>query len=379
MKAKSVEKVLVTGGAGFIGSHTVDALAKSGYQVNILDNLDPQVHSKGTPEYLNENAAFVKGDLRDRDLLRRILPDVDAVIHLAATVGVGQSMYEVERYVDTNTLGTATLLQALINKEHSVRKLVVASSMSVYGEGKYHCEKCSSYAYPRLRSEEQLRKRVWDHLCPVCKSALSPVPTDESKPLTPTSIYAMSKRHQEETSLLIGETYGIRTTALRYFNVYGSRQALANPYTGVCAIFSSRILNGNRPYVFEDGNQSRDFIHVKDVARANLAALQRNGADFTPVNIGTGSPISIRRLAETLVALYGSNMRPYVSNEYRKGDIRHCYADISAARRLLEFEPTVSLQDGLIELIGWAKAERWGVVDLFEKTLEELREKELTA
>lgn len=372
-------KVLVTGGAGFIGSHTADLLIERGYHVTILDNLEPQVHGKERklPDYINKNAVLIYGDVLNRELLTKTIREVDAIIHLAAMVGVGQSMYQIERYVDVNTQGTANLLDALVNTENNVKKLVVASSMSIYGEGKYHCEKCASDVYPRLRSEAQLEKKQWDHLCPTCGHPLTPLPTDEEKPLIPTSIYSMTKRHQEEMCLLIGKTYGIPTVALRYFNVYGSRQALSNPYTGCAAIFTSRILNDKPPYIFEDGNQTRDFIHVKDVAKANLLALEHSNADYQAINIGTGKPITIKNLAETLIKLYNRpNLKPYISNEYRKGDVRHCYADITKAQRLLDFKPAITLQDGLAELASWVKTHE-RAIDLFEKALQELKERRL--
>jgi dTDP-L-rhamnose 4-epimerase len=380
MKAKNVEKILVTGGAGFIGSHTVDLLIKNGYDAIILDNLEPQVHGKEKrkPEYLHEDATFIQHEIQDHGSLSKIVQEVDAIIHLAAIVGVGQSMYQIERYIDANTKATATLLDILANQEHHVKKLIVASSMSIYGEGRYYCEKCATEAYPDLRSEEQLKKRQWEQKCPNCGSTLKPLPTDENKPLKPTSIYAQSKLHQEEMCLLTGKTYSIPTVALRYFNVYGSRQSLSNPYTGACAIFTSRILNGNPPYIFEDGNQTRDFIHVKDIAQANLKALEDSSANYQALNIGTGKPITIIKLAETLANLYDkSNLKPYISNEYRKGDIRHCYADISKMAKLLNFEPKISLKTGLTELEEWATAHGWGAKDLFEKALGELKEKKL--
>jgi len=380
MKAKRIEKILVTGGAGFIGSHTVDLLIEHGYQTIILDNLEPQVHGKQTakPDYMNEDAIFIQHDIQDHKFLNKVISEVDAIIHLAALVGVGQSMYQIERYINANTQATATLLDILAKQEHNMQKLIVASSMSIYGEGKYRCQKCQTEAYPDLRNEEQLEKRQWNQTCSDCGSTLKPLPTDEEKPLMPTSIYAQSKRHQEEMCLLTGKTYGIPTVALRYFNVYGSRQSLSNPYTGACAIFTSRILNNNPPYIFEDGNQTRDFIHAKDIAKANLNALEHTNADYKAVNIGTGKPIAIVKLAETLTKLYNKpHLKPHISNEYRKGDIRHCYADITKAQKLLDFKPTVSLQEGLAELSLWAKTHDWGATDLFEKALKELKAKHL--
>lgn len=251
--------------------------------------------------------------------------------------------------------------------------------MSIYGEGRYYCEKCGEDRFPGLRGEELLRSKVWDPLCPECQMPLKPLPTDEDKPLMPTSIYAMSKRHQEEMCLLIGKTYGIPTVALRYFNVFGPRQALSNPYTGCIAIFSSRILNERSPYIFEDGNQLRDFVHVTDVACANVLALEKSAADYEAINIGTGEASSIRRISDLLVDVYGVRLEPFVSQKYRKGDVRHCYADIRKARRVLSYKPSVGLEEGLRELAKWARAHEWGAIDLFEKALRELKERELVS
>jgi dTDP-L-rhamnose 4-epimerase len=376
---KSINKVLVTGGAGFIGSFTVDLLVEKGYDVTILDILEPQVHFGKVPEYLNKKAEFIQGDFSNRTILTPLVKEADAIIHLAASVGVGQSMYLIEKYIENNTLGTATLLDILVNTENNIKKLVVASSMSVYGEGKYYCEKCETEVYPDLRTEEQLKHGQWDQLCPNCGTTLISLPTDENKPLFPTSIYAQSKRHQEEMCLLTGKTYGIPTLALRYFNVYGSRQSLSNPYTGACAIFTSRILNNKPPYIFEDGNQVRDFIHVKEIAKANLKALEYNNSKNEAINIGTGKAISIFELAETLTKLYNKpELKPKISTEFRKGDIRHCYADTSKAQELLHFKATTTLQEGLTELAEWAKTNGWDATDLFEKALKELKEKNLS-
>jgi dTDP-L-rhamnose 4-epimerase len=377
MKARGIEKVLVTGGAGFIGSYTVDLLIEKGYQVRVLDNLEPQVHPTGQlPEYYNKSVEFVKGDVRDKETLIRAIEDMDAVIHLAAAVGVGQSMYQIEKYTAYNTLGTANLLDVLVNEHNRVKKLVVASSMSIYGEGKYNCDSCGT-VYPQLRSEERLKSGKWEPLCPICGREVQPVPTDEEKPLMPTSVYAQTKRHQEEMSLLIGKTYGIPTVALRYFNVYGPRQSLSNPYTGVCAVFSARILNNKPPYIFEDGKQTRDFVHVRDVARANLLALERSNANYLALNVGSGGPISIAELAQLLIQVYGAELAPHISYRYRKGDIRHCYADLTRAKEYLGYNPTIPLPEGLKELAEWARAHGWGATDLFEKAVRELEEKEL--
>ncbi|MGB6680411.1 MAG: NAD-dependent epimerase/dehydratase family protein [Candidatus Bathyarchaeia archaeon] len=378
MKSSGIGRVLVTGGAGFIGSHVVDLLIDKGYETIVLDCLQEQVHGKlkKKPDYLNPSANFILDNLSNLDTIKNILPKVDAVIHLAATVGVGQSMYQIHRYIDSNTAGTALLLDSIVNTSNSIKKLIVASSMSNYGEGKYYCEKCSSTRYPTSRDVSKLKERKWEPECSICGSSLIHKPTDEQTPVAPTSIYAMSKWHQEQMVLLIGETYNIPSVALRFFNVYGPRQALSNPYTGACAIFSSRLINNKPPHIFEDGKQLRDFIHVKDVARSVVLALENNYVNNVPINIGSGNTISIIELAEKLSELYGVKIKPHVSNEFRKGDIRHCYADISRAKKMLSFQPEISLTQGLNDLIQWAKDHHWGA-DLFDTALTELKEKQL--
>ena len=363
--------ILVTGGAGFIGSHIVDALVGK-HEVTVYDNFEPQVH-KQEPDYLNTDAALIRADIRDNESLKSAVMEADIIFHQAAMVGVGQSMYQIERYVDVNTLGTAKLLDILANEEHDVKKLIVASSMSIYGEGAYQCKDCG-VVYPSLRAEEQMRSREWEMRCPECGKVVEPVPTDEMKPLQPTSIYAVSKKDQEEMSLAVGHAYGIPTVALRYFNTYGPRQALSNPYTGVCAIFSSRIKNNNPPIVFEDGLQTRDFISVHDIAAANLLVMENSRADYEVYNVGTGMPVSILEIAETLAGLYGKDLKPEVVNKFRQGDIRHCYADISKIQRL-GFEPAMSFEDGMQELVAWGETQE--AEDRSDVAYEELKEKGL--
>ena len=367
------ERVLVTGGAGFIGSHLVDALLEAGHIVRVLDNLEPQVHGglrEGGqwPDYLAPDCEKILADVRDWDALRATLDGVDVVYHQAAAVGVGQSMYEIERYVDTNTRGTAVLLDILANDKHDVRKLIVASSMSIYGEGKYHCDE-HGQIYPRLRSEEQLAARDWEMRCPVCREVVVPVPTDEDKPLYSTSIYAITKKDQEEMCLTVGRAYGIPTVALRYFNTYGSRQALSNPYTGVAAIFSSRLLNGQPPVIFEDGHQSRDFVHVSDIVQANLLAMQRDEMDYRAFNVGTGRALTILQIAELLGQHLDSRQIPEIARKFRAGDIRHCFADISRLQAL-GYRPRVKFEDGVNELVTWVRSQT--AVDGFERAREEL-------
>ena len=363
------ERILVTGGAGFIGSHLVDALVENGHQVDVIDNLEPQVH-KAKPGYLNPKATYAFADVRDEEALGKLLKDAEAVVHLAAMVGVGQSMYQVTRYVEANVMGTARLLQALVDDRHDVKKLLVASSMSIYGEGAYACPKCGPVA-PPLRSKEQLIRKEWELRCPNCNAIVKPAPTPEDKPLNTNSVYAVTKRDQEELCLATGRAYALPTVALRFFNVYGPRQSLDNPYTGVAAIFQSRLKNGQSPVVFEDGKQTRDFVSVHDIVRACVLALEKGGADYEAVNVGTGKPTSILEVAEVLRKLYGATVAPTVEHKFRAGDVRHCVADISKARRLLAYEPEASFEDGMRELVAWGKGA--SAADSFDKAYEEMK------
>lgn len=349
--------ILVTGGAGFIGSHLVDALVERGHSVRILDSLVDQVHGGKIPEHLNPSAEFLKADVCDADAVSKALDGIDVVYHQAAEVGVGQSMYEIVKYVKTNDLGTAVLLEEMIKRPTQFAKLVVASSMSIYGEGAYHCDSCNVNVNPFLRSEEKLAAHEWDYTCEKCGSALTPIGTTEEKPLFPTSVYAVSKQDQEQYCLSVGRAYNIPTVAFRYFNVYGTRQALSNPYTGVCAIFSSRFLNDLAPLVFEDGEQTRDFVHVSDIVTANLLALETDKGDYEMFNIGTGRPSSVKDIARLIAKGLGKNIEPEIVGKYRAGDIRHCVADISKARRLLGYEPKIVLEDGLEELLAWVQGQ----------------------
>jgi dTDP-L-rhamnose 4-epimerase len=348
------KRVLVTGGAGFVGSHLVDALLQRGFSVRVYDNLCAQVHPIGIPDYLTRDIEFVRGDMRDVDALRDALRNVDVVYHFAAAVGVGQSMYEISQYMGVNTQGTANLLQVLLDMKIPIGKLIVASSMSIYGEGRYRCEHCGDVA-PPVRDTAQLLRKDWEALCPACGNALFPVPTDESKPLQASSIYALSKKDQEELVLLFGRTYGLPVVALRYFNIYGPRQALSNPYTGVAAIFASRLLNGRAPLIFEDGRQMRDFVSVHDITAANLLAMERDEADGCALNIGSGKPTTVHQVAKVFSNSLGVQIPAEITGKYRAGDIRHCFADISAARRLLGYTPRVHFAEGVGELVCWLK------------------------
>jgi dTDP-L-rhamnose 4-epimerase len=367
-------RVLVTGGAGFIGSHLVDALVRDGHAVRVLDNFEPQVHGGRRPDYLNPQAECLDGDVRDRAVLRRALAHVEVVFHEAAVVGVGQSMYEIEKYVSANVLGTGILLDVIVNDRLPLKKLIVASSMSIYGEGLYACPTCGSIS-PSLRPASRLQAHEWEMRCWHCQKTASPQPTPETKPLIPTSVYAVSKRDQEELCLSVGRSYQLPTVALRYFNVYGPRQALSNPYTGVCAIFSARIKNRHRPMVFEDGQQTRDFIHVRDVVQASLLVMTDVRANYEVFNVGTGQAVSIARIGRLLAELYEVPVEPHVTLKFRAGDIRHCYADISKLRAL-GFRPSITLEEGLRELVAWGRE----VVaeDRVEQATQELQARGLT-
>ena len=373
----SMRKILVTGGAGYIGSHLVDALVKREYRVTVLDNLEPQVHRSGTwPSYANAGAEYVRGDVRDRAVFEPLVLAADAVVHFGAAVSVGQSMYQVDRYVDVNTRGTALLLDILVNAKHDVKKVLVASSIGVYGEGAYTCQTHGSVA-PTIRPEQQLAARDWEQHCPVCGSHVASIPTPEDKALYRDNIYSMTKYHQEEMVLLIGKTYGIPAVAPRFFNVYGPRQSLSNPYAGVAAIWLSRLLNSKQPVVFEDGGQLRDFVSIHDVVDCLVLMLEQPGADYLPVNVGSGETVTILEIAQLLARLLGSSIEPQITQSGRKFDIRHNTADITRAKTTLGFAPRVSLEQGFSELIEWAKSTPDVAVDFFDRALGELQAKGL--
>jgi len=343
-------KTLVTGGHGFIGSHLVARLLERGDDVRVLDSLEDQVHGESTARA--DDVELLVGDVGDEALADEALKDVDTIVHLAAVVGVGQSMYEIDRYVRKNTMATATFLERVVAMEQRPKRLVVASSMSIYGEGQYRCAE-HGYVAPPPRPAQQLSARDWDVKCPECGTPLEPVGTPETKPLQPTSVYAVTKRDHEELCLAVGAAYGVPTVALRFFNVYGPGQALSNPYTGVAAIFASRLLNGNPPVIFEDGRQSRDFVHVSDIVEGIVLALETEDAVGRAVNLGTGRASSVDDVAHVLAEGLGVAIEPDRVGQARAGDIRHCYADPTLARGLLGFSAQMSLEDGFRDLIAW--------------------------
>lgn len=368
-------KILVTGGAGFIGSFIVDKLIEKGHDVRIFDSLDPQVHPNSKkPEWLNKDAEFIQGDVRDYDAFKKAIDGMEIVFHHAAAVGVGQSQYQIKHYIDVNTGGTANLMDILVNNKTTVKKVIVAASMSSYGEGAYECTE-HGLVRPSSRPEEQMIKGNWEQTCPQCGIDVKPIPIKETDALNISSIYALSKKDQEDIVMTIGKAYNIPCVALRFFNVYGPRQSLSNPYTGVAAIFMSRIKNDHNPIIYEDGLQSRDFINVLDLADANITAMEKDEANYQIFNVGVQDPVSILDIAETLAKLYGKEIKPNIQNKYRNGDIRHCFADISKMRSKLGWSPKISFEEGMKNLIEWAYGEE--AIDKSDQALNELKEKGL--
>lgn len=349
--------VLITGGAGFIGSHLVDTMLARGYEVTVLDNLCPQVHGDaeldddGWPIYLDPRARRIKGDLLDETVFEESIAGVTHLAHLAASVGVGQSMTNIVDYTRNNVMTAAIMLETLSRKPHGIERIAVASSMSIYGEGAYSRQSRSAPLSPGLRTNEQLMNRQWELV--EGTETLTPLPTTEDKPLQPASIYAVNKRDHEEMFLSVGRALGIPTVALRLFNAYGSRQALSNPYTGVAAIFISRLLNDQPPLIFEDGEQRRDFVHVADVADAFATVLNSDRCVWDAFNVGSGTPITVTGMAHVLARLLRKNIAPEIMNKYRVGDIRHCFADITKIERVFGFRPRRSFETGMDELIEW--------------------------
>ncbi|MDE2059739.1 MAG: NAD-dependent epimerase/dehydratase family protein [candidate division NC10 bacterium] len=365
-------RVLVTGGAGFIGSFVVDRLLALGHEVRVFDGLDPQVHPRGVPVYLSSGAELLTGDVRNRGQCAKALEGVEVVVHAAAAVGVAQSLYRVEHYVDVNVRGTATLLQCIAERQHPLRKVVVLTSMTGYGEGVYRRPSDGRHMRVGIRSEGEIQRYGWDPVCPETKEPLEPVPTPEGAELMARNVYALSKRYQEELALSLGSVYRFPVVCLRMFNVYGPRQSLSNPYTGVLAIFLSRLMTGQPPIVYEDGLQTRDFVSVHDVVDAIVAAIASPAADGEVINIGSGVPQSIGEVARVLANVAGvSSIKPTITGQFRRGDVRHCIADLSRARRLLGFTPKVTWEAGLMELARWCKAA--DAADRFDQADHELR------
>ncbi len=374
-----MKNILISGGAGFIGSYLTKKLVSKGYNVTILDNLSKQIHGKDKKSELynsiKEISTFILGDVCNEEDWKKSLKGQDAVIHLAAETGTGQSMYEISRYNDVNILGTAHLLNFLANNKNSVKKLIIASSRSIYGEGKYKCEK-HGVVYPNDRIASNMINGKFDLFCDVCGGELDLMPTDENSMIHPSSIYGITKHQQEQMTLLMGKSLGIPAVSLRYQNVYGPGQSLSNPYTGILSIFSTRMLNGNDIDIYEDGEESRDFVFIDDVVEATILALEKEEANHQVFNVSSGEPTTVSQVANSLKSLYNSNTNISISGSFRLGDIRHNYADLNKIKNLLGFKVKFDFQTGISRFVDWAKTQEVKE-DKYEQSLNELKNKGL--
>lgn len=374
-------KVLITGGAGFIGSNIALKLLKNGYSVTVLDTLSEQIHGANpestSPLYqkIKDKVDFIKGDVNNREDLKKALVDVDYVIHLAAETGTGQSMYEIKKYVDTNIGGTALLLDILTNTEHHVKRVVVAESRAVYGEGKYHCPICGD-VYPYERTDENLAKGDFECKCPKCGGEVDLIATTEDSAIHPSSVYGISKQVQGQLVHLVCKSIGVESVSFRYQNVYGPGQSLTNPYTGILSIFSTRIKNGNGINIFEDGKETRDFVYIEDAVDATILGMEVPDANGHVFNVGTGIATDVLTVAKTLCDKYGINVPITVSGNYRLGDIRHNFADITAARQILGFKPKWNFSDGIEQFTNWVNQQEVKE-DNYETSIEEMKKKGL--
>jgi len=345
------KKILVTGGAGFIGSHIVDKLISLGHEVRILDILNPQVHpNENKPIYLNKNAEFVKGDVGNIEVLKIALEGIEVIYHEAAVVGLTQSMNEITKFVKNNTQATAVLLNYIVNKENEIKKIIVASSVALYGEGLYKND--SNFIEPPFRPQRQLNEKKWE-LENEKGEKLEPIPTPESKKQNYSSVYGLTKKTQEELVLMVGKEHGISSIALRYFNVFGPRQSIINPYSGVVTLFLNQISSNKSPQIYEDGLQTRDFISVHDIVEANILAMNAKNVTNEAFNVGSGNPVSVNQICKTLLKLTSSKIEPTIINQHRKGDIRHCFADITKIKNKLGFKPKFSFESTSKEVINW--------------------------
>lgn len=371
--------VLITGGAGFIGSHTADALLKAGHRIRILDNLDPQIHPNQTtpprlPPYVPSSVEWIHGSVQDPEVVSRAMEGVEVVYHFAACTGVGQSMYDLGKYVSTNVEGTALLFAAIIQKKLPIRRFILSSSRAVYGEGTYTCDEHGQF-FPELRKRKDLEKGCFHVLCPRCEKVGIPVSTREDAPLKPVSVYGWTKLAQEEVCRQMVTGYQFPIVILRYFNVYGSRQSLSNPYTGIASIFFSRIRAGNPISIYEQGAPTRDFVHISDVVRANVAAMNADLFPGATFNIGSGIESSVARIAEAIGDALSAAPHLKSTDDFRLGDILSCFADLSRSRRLLGYAPQASLEQGVGEFVSWAMTQ--GSQDLLEVAVKELQAHDL--
>ena len=371
------KKVLITGGAGFIGSNLSLKLIEKGYEVTVLDNLSPQIHSENSPLYnsIKDKVRFIKGTVLSYDDWKNALEGIDVVVHLAAETGTGQSMYEIEKYTNVNIKGTSIFLDILANEKHSVKKMIIASSRSIYGEGKYRCSE-HGIVYPTERQDDDMASGDFGVKCPFCGCDVELLATDETSKIHPSSIYGITKQVQEQMFLVMGKSLNIPAVAFRYQNVYGAGQSLSNPYTGILSIFSTRIKNGNDITIFEDGLESRDFVYVDDIVDATILGIEKDEANGEVFNVGLGQAIDVNTVASTLVKTYDSNSKITISGNYRLGDIRDNYADLTKIKSKLGFEPKVSFEEGIRRFTAWVNFQEV-VEDKYEKSIEEMKEKGL--
>lgn len=374
------KNVLITGGAGFIGSNLALKLIGLGHHVTVLDNLSPQIHGDDpelSPLYcsIKDKVTFIKGSVESKVDWLAALVGVDTVVHLAAETGTGQSMYQIKRYSDVNIGGSAIFLDLLANEPHGITKMIIASSRSIYGEGRYHCSE-HGIVYPDARRDTDMQKEDFSVKCPICSAEVDVMATDEDSKIHPSSIYGVTKQVQEQMFLITGKGLGIDTVALRFQNVYGAGQSLSNPYTGILSIFSTRIKNGNDINIFEDGKESRDFIYIDDVVNSIYLSITNNQVSGDSYNVGSGVCTDVLTIAETLKKIYKSDSKINISGNYRVGDIRHNYADLTKIKRHLNFEPAVSFEDGMKRFTDWVNLQDVQQ-DLYEKSIDEMKKKGL--
>ncbi len=352
------KNILVTGGAGFIGSNLSLKLLTLGYKVTVLDNLSEQIHGNYSELYssIKGKVNFIKGDVRIKEDWQRALENQSIVVHLAAETGTGQSMYEVQKYVDVNINGTAILLDLLVNGQHQVQKVILASSRAIYGEGKYECE-IHGIIYPKERIEQDLLNGNYEPKCHICNSKIKVLPTDEESKIHPSSLYGITKQNQEQMVLSVCSSINIPSVVFRYQNVYGPGQSLKNPYTGILSIFSTQILNGNNLNIFEDGEESRDFVYIRDVITATILGIENASANGQIFNVGSGKQTKVTEVAAKLKEYYNSNIEINVTGNFRLGDIRHNFADISKINSILNFKPKYSFNEGLKLFVNWVKTQ----------------------
>ncbi len=375
-----MENILISGGAGFIGSNLALKLVSLGHNVRVLDNLSPQIHTNSKEnsqlyQSIKGKVTLINGDIRNRKDWQKAIANSTVIVHLAAETGTGQSMYQIEKYVQVNCGGTAVMLDLLANEKHTVKKVIVASSRAIYGEGKYHCESHGE-VYPNEREVTQISNGQFEPLCSICKQPLTMLETDEDSKIHPSSIYGITKSDQEQMILVACKSLGISAIALRYQNVYGPGQSLSNPYTGILSIFSTRILNNNHINIFEDGKESRDFVFIDDVVNATVLAIQDDTLKSCSLNVGSGVSTTVQMVADSLKKLYQSDVDINVSGNYRLGDIRHNKADISRIKKLLGFSPKVSFEDGLKQFVEWVKKQEVNS-DNYEQSINEMKDKGL--